>query len=76
MQDLLKESQGSEFQVAETYGYFGETDKAFAWLDRTQTQHDPGVIWLRRDALLTRLEADPRYAPLRNVRMRPVSQDD
>ncbi len=77
LQGLLKVSAGSEFQVAETYGYFGETDKAFAWLDRTLTQHDPGVIWLRRDALLTPLEADPRYAPLlKRVGVPPVSQDD
>ena len=77
LQELLKDSQGSEFQVAETYGYFGESDKAFAWLDRTLTQHDPGVIWLRRDALLTPLEADPRYAPLlKRAGMPPVSQDD
>jgi TolB-like protein/cytochrome c-type biogenesis protein CcmH/NrfG len=77
LNELLKESAGSEFQVAETYGFFGETDKAFEWLDRTVTQHDPGIIWLRRDALLTSLEANPRYpALLKRIHVPPVSQND
>jgi TolB-like protein len=74
---FLQESAGSEFQVAETYGFFGETAKAFEWLDRAVTQHDPGIIWLRRDALLTSLEADPRYpALLKRIHVPPVSQND
>jgi TolB-like protein len=73
----LAHVQGSEFQAAETYAFFGETDEAFAWLDRAVEQHDPGILWLRRDALLTRLEADPRYpALLKRVGMPAVSKDD
>jgi len=77
MQALLRRSQGAEFQVAESYGFLGDTDKAFEWLDRAVTQHDPGILWLRRDALLARLETDPRYpALLRRVGMPPVTKDD
>ena len=77
LNELLKESAGSEFQVAETYGFFGETDKAFEWLDRAVTQHDPGIIWLRRDALLTSLEGNPRYpALLKRIHVPPASQND
>jgi adenylate cyclase len=74
---LEGKSAGSEFQVAETHGYFGDTEQAFAWLDRAVTLHDPGIIWLRRDALFAGLEADPRYgALLARVGMPPVAKDD
>jgi tetratricopeptide (TPR) repeat protein len=77
LKTLLQKSDGSEFQVAETYGYFGDTEQMFAWLDRVVSQHDPGVIWLRRDALLANIESDPRYAVLlKRVGMPPVTQDD
>jgi len=77
LQALLAHSEGAEFQVAEAYGYFGDSEQAFEWLDRAVTQHDPGIIYLRRDALLARLEGDPRYpALLRRVGMPPVPKDD
>ena len=73
----LAHTAGSEFQAAETYGFFGNTDKAFEWLDRAVTQHDSGIIYLRRDALLPGVESDPRYAALlKRVGMPPVSKDD
>ena len=59
---LLANSGGAEFQVAETYAYFGQPDKAFEWLDRARVQHDPGLIWTRRDPLFASIAADPRFA--------------
>jgi TolB-like protein/Tfp pilus assembly protein PilF len=53
---------GGEFQVAETYAYFGQPDKAFEWLDRARAQHDPGVIWTRNDPLLASIATDARFA--------------
>jgi TolB-like protein/Tfp pilus assembly protein PilF len=77
LQVQLGHAQGSEFQVAETYGFFGNSDKAFEWLERSVAQHDPGILWVRRDPLLARLESDPRYpALLKRVGMPPVSKDD
>jgi len=77
LQRLLARPEGAEFQVAETYGFLGDTDKAFEWLDRAVAQHDPGMIWLRRDALLSGLEADARYpALLQRIGLPPVAQDD
>jgi TolB-like protein/Tfp pilus assembly protein PilF len=74
---LMAKSTGSEFQVAETYGFFGDTEQALAWLDRAVTLHDPGIVWLRRDALLAGVEADSRYAALlTRLRMPPVPKDD
>ena len=77
LQAELGHAQGSQFQVAETYGFFGDADKAFQWLDKAVAEHDPGIVWLRRDALLTRLEPDARYpALLKSVGMPPVTKDD
>ncbi len=60
--ELVANSAGSEFQVAEAYAYAGDTDQAFHWLERAHTQHDPGLMKVRRDPLLKSLELDPRYA--------------
>jgi TolB-like protein/Tfp pilus assembly protein PilF len=53
---------GGEFQIAETYAFIGQTDKAFEWLERARMQHDPGIIWTRNDPLLASIAADPRFA--------------
>ncbi len=60
---LVANAAGSEFQVAEAYAIFGDADQAFHWLERARTQHDPGIMKVRRDPLLKSLERDPRYAP-------------
>jgi TolB-like protein/cytochrome c-type biogenesis protein CcmH/NrfG len=74
---LLAQSAGSEFQVAEAYGFFGETDKSLEWLERARTLHDPGIIWSRRDPLLASIIGDPRYrAFLQQAGMPPVPKDD
>ena len=61
---LVANSAGSEFQVAETYGYFGDADRAFEWLDRAVERHDGGLLWLRGDPLLKGITHDRRYPPL------------
>jgi tetratricopeptide (TPR) repeat protein len=64
---------GGEFQVAETYAFFGQPDKAFEWLDRALAQHDPGIIWTRNDPLLAAIAADARFAAfLKSVDMPPA----
>jgi TolB-like protein/Tfp pilus assembly protein PilF len=74
---LVAKSQGSEFQVAEAYAFLGETDKSFEWLEKARTLHDPGIIWIRRDALLASIAGDRRYgALLERLGMPPVPKDD
>lgn len=74
---LVAQSVGSEFQVAETYAFFGQTEKSFEWLERARTLHDPGLLWTRHDALLASIMTDRRYgAFLKRVGMPPVSKDD
>jgi TolB-like protein/thioredoxin-like negative regulator of GroEL len=60
----VKDSAGAEFQAAETYAYFGDSDNAFHWLDQAVLKHDPGIQWLRGDPMLKGLVHDPRYAAL------------
>jgi TolB-like protein len=64
LREMLSHSAGNEFQVGETYAYFGDKDQAFAWLDRAVKFRDPGIQWLRGDPLLRNLTSDPRYAAL------------
>jgi TolB-like protein/thioredoxin-like negative regulator of GroEL len=60
LEELLRNSNGAEFQVAEVYAYFGDSDRAFDWLSRA-IKSDPGIIWLRNDPLCVGLTHDPRY---------------
>src|SRR5439155_5117967 len=73
---IVANSPGSEFQVAETYAFFGDKDQAFYWLEQARL-HDSGIIYVRRDFLLAPLMSDPRYAALlKRLGMPPVSKDD
>ena len=60
---LVRTPEGQEFQIGETYAYFGNLDQAFHWLDRA-VDNDPGIQWLRGDPLLRGIVDDPRYAAL------------
>jgi TolB-like protein/predicted negative regulator of RcsB-dependent stress response len=66
---LVSKSAGAEFQVAETYAAFGDTDQAFKWLDAA-SERDVGIIWLHNDPLFKDLMKDPRYTlALRKLKM-------
>lgn len=54
----------SAFQIAEVYGFCGESDKAFQWLQRAYEQRDPGLAVIKTDPLLRGLHHDERYAEL------------
>jgi TolB-like protein/DNA-binding winged helix-turn-helix (wHTH) protein/Tfp pilus assembly protein PilF len=50
------------YQVAQVYAWRGDTERAFAWLERAEEQRDAGLIYLKFDPLLRKLHGDPRYA--------------
>jgi len=52
------------YQIAQVYGYRGEVDQAFAWLDRAYAQRDPGLEWLKTDLKFRSIRKDPRFAQL------------
>ena len=62
LNELIKnEAELAAFQIAETYAYRGEKDKAFEWLERARRQRDPGLGGLHKDPLLENLYDDPRW---------------
>jgi len=57
-----KEGHNYAFQIAEVHAYRGETDLAFAWLDRAIEQRDSGLpLDLKGDPLLRKIRGDPRF---------------
>jgi hypothetical protein len=56
-----KYADGSSYDIADVYAYWGETDSAFHWLDCAYRRHDPGMLDVRTDPLLQNLRKDPRY---------------
>jgi serine/threonine protein kinase/tetratricopeptide (TPR) repeat protein len=59
---VATESEVAQYQIAEVYAWRGEADKAFEWLDRAYTNHDPGVCLVKADPFIVSLRSDPRYA--------------
>ena len=59
---IAKDPTGAAFQIAEVYAFRGESDLAFAWLDRAYEQRDTGLYVTKGDPLLKNLEHDPRHA--------------
>ena len=61
--DLIKDYQDvGAYQIASIYGYRGEIDMAFEWLDRAYRQRNGGLEdFLMTDHLLKSLHSDPRW---------------
>jgi TolB-like protein/tetratricopeptide (TPR) repeat protein len=61
----LREFKASAvFQLAEVHSMRGETDMAFAALERSITARDPGRSTAKASPLLKPLHGDPRWLPL------------
>jgi TolB-like protein len=69
---IAKYAQVEAFQIAETYAWRGEKDKAFDWLERAYRQHDAGLAALKSSVLILKLRDDPRYAALLRKMNLPV----
>jgi hypothetical protein len=69
---LAKYSRGAAYEIAEVYGWRGETDTAFEWLERPYQQKDGGLTSLRNDQLLKSLHSDPRFNALLRKMKLPV----
>ena len=59
----LRSSYGdaASYQFAQAYAQRGDTDKAFAALERALDVNDPGLNTLRADPLFDRIRRDPRF---------------
>ena len=58
---IAQHSTEAAFQIAETFAWRGEKDKAFAWLERAYQQRDGGLSDIKTDPPLAGLRSDPRY---------------
>jgi tetratricopeptide (TPR) repeat protein len=58
---IAQHATEAAFQIAETYAWRGETDKAFEWLERAYRQRDGGLSDIKTDPPLAALRNDPRY---------------
>ena len=58
---IAKVAETGAYQIAETYAYRNNKDRAFEWLERAHRQRDAGLPNLRTDTLLANLHDDPRW---------------
>jgi serine/threonine-protein kinase len=52
------------YQIGQIYAELGETDQAFAALDKAMEVKDPGLITLKKDPVMDPIRTDPRFAAL------------
>jgi serine/threonine-protein kinase len=61
---IAKYAHEAAFQIAYSYAWRGEKDKAFDWLERAYQQRDGGLAEVKGDPLLASLRGDLRYKAL------------
>jgi len=62
---FIEENQhDSAFQIAQIYGFRGDDDKVFEWLDRAYIQRDGGLPEIMFDPYLRKYSGDPRWAAI------------
>jgi TolB-like protein/Tfp pilus assembly protein PilF len=61
---IAKFQKESPYVIATVYGYRGEADLAFQWLERALTERDTTLTSIKADALFGKIRSDPRYATL------------
>lgn len=61
LREMINNSEGKAFRVAEIYAFRGENDKAFAWLDKSFDDLEPDLLSFKNSIGIKKLENDPRY---------------
>lgn len=60
-----KDQNHGAYQIAQIYGYWGQADKAFEWLERAYRQRDSGLsAQIKFDRLLKPISTDKRFDAL------------
>jgi tetratricopeptide (TPR) repeat protein len=62
--ELVAKYPEGRFTTAETYGFRGETDRAFYWLGQAYAHNDGSLREIAIDPLLKSLRGDARYTSL------------
>ena len=60
---IEKGAHEAAYQIAEVYGFRGETDKAFEWLEQSLKIRDSGLASMLGDPAIRELRTDPRWQP-------------
>jgi tetratricopeptide (TPR) repeat protein len=61
---VAKHAKDAAYSVAAVHAYRGQTDQAFAWLDRCVANEEPGAVSMLLDPLFDSLHKDPRWVPM------------
>jgi TolB-like protein/DNA-binding winged helix-turn-helix (wHTH) protein/Flp pilus assembly protein TadD len=69
-----KHAQSGAYQIAEVFGWRGEKDKAFEWLERAYRQRDGGLSNVKVDLLFASMRSDPRFNVLLRKMNLPVQE--
>ena len=63
--DLIEDAATRNgYRVAMVYGYRGEVDKAFEWLNQALETEAGGMVWILGETAFHGLHSDPRWQPL------------
>ena len=63
--DFIAQNQNdSAYQIAQIYGFRGDVDKVFEWLDRAYAQRDGGLSEILTDPFLDSFSGDPRWVEI------------
>jgi tetratricopeptide (TPR) repeat protein len=64
LDSLSRTQYVTSYAVALIHTALGQTDSAFAWLDRAVEERTHWLVWLNRDLRWQPLRGDPRFASL------------
>ncbi|RLA41367.1 MAG: hypothetical protein DRR06_16065 [Gammaproteobacteria bacterium] len=73
---IEKYQQGSAYNIAYVLAFRGESDRAFAWLDKAIQYHDSGLSRIAVTPWFAKLHEDPRWLPfLESIGSSPAQLD-
>jgi serine/threonine-protein kinase len=64
LRELSKKKRVSPYAMAELFVSLGETDHAFAWLDKALAAHEAWLVYINVEPWLDPVRADPRFREL------------
>jgi len=50
-----------DYYIAEVYGYAGDNDRAFEWMERARQQRDTALCWILGTPAYKKISLDPRW---------------
>jgi hypothetical protein len=63
-QVIARHGHAVAFEIAQSYAWFGEGDRALKWLERAYAQREPSLRWMKNDPYFRALHGAPRFKAL------------